>query len=107
MRHLDTLDLEDPKVKEWMDEHFKAGEYCILSIAVRTDDAAVLPMLQHLQSANLNMVLIPSMVIQVMINLKEVNALVEHLRKVNYNLVIPQNVQAMLDFADDKRGTVQ
>jgi hypothetical protein len=104
---MNDLDLDDPKVKEWMDEHFKAGQYCVLSVMVRTDDQAALPMIQHLENANLNMVLIPSLVFQIMINLKEVNALVEHLKKVNYNLVIPQKVQAMLDFADDKKGTVQ
>jgi len=104
MRHLDSLDLEDPKVKEWMDAHFKAGEYCVLSVMARTDDMTVV---KHLESLNLNMVVIPSLVIQIMINLKEVNALVDGLKQIGMNLQIPQKVQAMLDFASEKKGTAQ
>ena len=108
MRHLNDLDLEDPKVKEWMDEHFKAGEYAVLSIMVAAGTDAEARLVEHLKGANLNMVVIPGPIVQVMINFKEINKLVESLRGSGFNLEIPARVQAKIDFADDgKKGTVQ
>jgi hypothetical protein len=108
MKHMNDLDLDDPKVKEWMDTHFKANEYAILGIMVKAGTEAETKLLALLQTANLNMVIIPSMVVQVMINLKEINKLVDTLKGSEFNVQIPSKVQAMLDFAsDEKKGQAQ
>jgi len=107
MKHMNNLDLDDPKTKEWMDTYFKAGEYAVLGIMVKVGTDAETKLFERLATANLNIVVIPSLVVQVMINLKEINQLVETLKDSGFNVQIPQKVQSMLDFASDKKGTVQ
>jgi nitrogen regulatory protein PII len=106
MKHIDNLDLDDPKVKEWMNIHFKAGEYMLLSVAVQGKGADADRLVEHLKAANLDIVIIPSLIIQIMVNLKVVNKLVEHLNTGGFKTGALPNVKAMLDFVDDtKKGT--
>lgn len=104
MKLIENLDLDDPKTKEWMDVHFKKGEYCILSVSAKDEKALVDTLVQ----LNLNIVLIPSLNVQIMVNLREVTALVRGVREAGFNMQVPSNIQALLDFADDsKKGTAQ
>jgi len=108
MRLFTALNLEDPEVQRWMNEHFKAGEYMILSFAVPGDSPeAWSDFYAYLKIANLNIVVIPSGVAQIMVNLKELPQLQELLEK-KYKVSLGSKAQAFLDFAtDSKKGTLQ
>jgi hypothetical protein len=50
--------LDDPKVKEFMDKWFKGGEYAVLSVMVNLKELPAF--MEYLQKSNLHLAMIPN-----------------------------------------------
>jgi hypothetical protein len=108
---INDLNLDDPKVKEWMDKWFKAGEYCLLTLVYK--DKGLTPseqgqaLAEVLNPHGFNIVILPGDTIQVMVNLSEVAKLVDTLQDSKFNALVPRGLRAMVDFESDSEGTEQ